>query len=53
MTKTKDFTIRITWADWKRLRRYIRAYPGESVAHYFERVVDRIGYEVLEKDDRT
>ena len=52
MTKQEDITIRITLADWKRIRRYIRAYPGESVAHYFERIVDRIGYEVMEKDDK-
>jgi len=49
MTKTEDFTIRIRLSDWKRLRRYIRSYPNESVANYFERVVDRIVYEVISK----
>jgi len=42
MTITKDFTIRITWADWQRVKRLIRPYPGETIAHYFNRIVNRV-----------
>ena len=40
--RTKDFTIRIRWEDFKRMKRLIKPYPNESMANYFGRIVDRI-----------
>lgn len=42
MTKEKDFTIRITLADFRRVKRLIRPYPDESMAHYFGRIVNKL-----------
>ena len=40
--KTKDLIIRITWKDYRRAKRFCRPYPDESVAHWFERLVNKI-----------
>ncbi len=42
MTKTKDFTIRITFKDYCRVKRLIKPYPCESMANYFNRIVNKI-----------
>lgn len=40
--KTKDFVIRIRWDDFRRLKQLIRPYPKETMANYFERIVNRV-----------
>jgi hypothetical protein len=42
MTKTKDFVIRIRFEDFRRVKQLIKPYPKETMANYFERIVNRI-----------
>ncbi len=42
MTKTQDFTIRITLEDYRRAKRLIKPYPNESMANWFNRLVNKI-----------
>lgn len=50
MTKTEDFTMRIRLSDYRRAKRIMKPYPKETMANYFERLVDKLeSY----KNDRT
>ena len=40
--KTKNF--RITYRDWKILRKLIPGMRGETIANYMERVVNALAY---------
>ena len=42
MLQTKDLIIRINLKDYRRAKRYLRPYPSESVAHYFNRLINKI-----------
>lgn len=42
MTKTEDFTIRITLADYRRAKRFVRPYPNESMANWFARLINKL-----------
>jgi len=41
MTKTKDKTIRVRDKDYRRAKRLLRKYPGESEARWFMRFVEK------------
>lgn len=37
-----DIIIRINLQDLKKVKRYLRPYPSESMAHYFQRLAEKI-----------
>ena len=51
MTKTEDITIRINLEDYRRCKRILRPYPNESVANYFNRLVNKL--EELKNENKT